>query len=373
MSRDQPLDRLVERGVGEVVGPGVVVGVGHAGVVVAEQVHRRVPDGGDAVLELLHAHLGQVGPHLGRVDRRVEDVARLATGAAHERRCARPRRRSARRCAAPFDASSSGWACTVSRLRGAPEWSTGVDTPPKIPTGHVASGPMRLAGACASHEPPQWCPCATPRPPDALVVGSRGRPARSAVVGASPVLRRRPTALPTGTGADTASSAPRSTFPWTTPRPTATQVSVAVDPGPGARPRSGASGTLVVNFGGPGDAGTETLPLAIGRFPAEIRDRFDIVSFDPRGTGGTRPIDCIDDETTDTLVPRTRRPTTGPSSQRFYAATNTAVDLDAACVARYGDWLAAVGTRNVARDLDRHPHRARRATASTSSATRTGP
>ena len=108
-----------------------------------------------------------------------------------------------------------------------------------------------------------------------------------------------------------------------------------------------------MNFGGPGDAATETLPLAIGRFPAEIRDRFDIVGFDPRGTGGTRAIDCIDDKTTDALVPEDPTPDDPAELERFYAGTNTAVDLVAACVAQSGDWLASVGTRNVARDLDR--------------------
>ena len=112
-------------------------------------------------------------------------------------------------------------------------------------------------------------------------------------------------------------------------------------------------GTLVVNFGGPGDAGTETLPLAVSTFPAEIRDRFDIVSFDPRGTGLTRPIDCIDDRTTDQLEAEDPTPDDVAELERFYAGTNTDVDVNAACIAKYGSWLAAVGTRNVARDLDR--------------------
>jgi len=134
--------------------------------------------------------------------------------------------------------------------------------------------------------------------------------------------------------------------------PDGAQVSVALIRAPARRPAERV-GTLVVNFGGPGDAATETLPLAIGRFPAEIRDRFDIVGFDPRGTGGTRAIDCIDDKTTDALVPEDPTPDDPAELERFYAGTNTAVDLVAACVAQSGDWLASVGTRNVARDLDR--------------------
>jgi pimeloyl-ACP methyl ester carboxylesterase len=112
-------------------------------------------------------------------------------------------------------------------------------------------------------------------------------------------------------------------------------------------------GTLVVNFGGPGDAGTETLPLALAAIPAAVRDRFDIVSFDPRGTGSTRPIDCIDDRTTDLLVTEDPTPDDASELERFYSGTNSAVDVDASCIDRYGPWLAAVGTRNVARDVDR--------------------
>jgi pimeloyl-ACP methyl ester carboxylesterase len=112
-------------------------------------------------------------------------------------------------------------------------------------------------------------------------------------------------------------------------------------------------GTLVVNFGGPGDAGTETLPLALETIPVSIRDRFDIVSFDPRGTGQTRPIDCIDDRTTDQLVTEDPTPDDLGELERFYTGANSQVDVNGACITKYGPWLAAVGTRNVARDVDR--------------------
>ena len=85
------------------------------------------------------------------------------------------------------------------------------------------------------------------------------------------------------------------------------------------------------------------------RDPGPLRHR----GLRPTGHRGTRAIDCIDDETTDTLVPEDPTPDDPAELERFYAGTNTAVDLDAACIAQSGDWLAAVGTRNVARDLDR--------------------
>jgi pimeloyl-ACP methyl ester carboxylesterase len=52
-------------------------------------------------------------------------------------------------------------------------------------------------------------------------------------------------------------------------------------------------GVLLVNPGGPGDSGVDyTLTRAEGQLSAELRSRFDIVGFDPRGVGGSRPVMC---------------------------------------------------------------------------------
>ena len=75
-------------------------------------------------------------------------------------------------------------------------------------------------------------------------------------------------------------------------QPDGEQVGIAVmfSPALGDNPSHRA---LVVNFGGPGDAGTDTLRYFVDELPAEIRNAFDIVSFDPRGVGSSRPIRCI--------------------------------------------------------------------------------
>jgi pimeloyl-ACP methyl ester carboxylesterase len=112
-------------------------------------------------------------------------------------------------------------------------------------------------------------------------------------------------------------------------------------------------GSLVFNFGGPGDAGTETLPDYAAQIPASVRARYDLVSFDPRGTGKSRPVECVDDATADRLNTVDPTPNSEADLRAFYEGTNEPVDVVARCVARNGAWLAQLGSRNVARDLDR--------------------
>ncbi|WP_328402242.1 alpha/beta hydrolase [Nocardia sp. NBC_00403] len=52
-------------------------------------------------------------------------------------------------------------------------------------------------------------------------------------------------------------------------------------------------GSLLFNPGGPAGAGTEDLPLEYPFFPQEIRERFDIVSWDPRGAGKSTSVQCF--------------------------------------------------------------------------------
>jgi pimeloyl-ACP methyl ester carboxylesterase len=112
-------------------------------------------------------------------------------------------------------------------------------------------------------------------------------------------------------------------------------------------------GSLVFNFGGPGDAGSQTLPGYAEQIPDAIRQRYDLVSFDPRGTGKSRPVECIDDATADRLNAVDPTPNSDAELQSFYDGTHEPVDVVARCVARNGAWLAQLGSRNVARDLDR--------------------
>ena len=53
-------------------------------------------------------------------------------------------------------------------------------------------------------------------------------------------------------------------------------------------------GSVLINFGGPGGAGGENLPLLAKEMAANIGPQWNLVSWDPRGTGKTIPFDCGD-------------------------------------------------------------------------------
>ena len=113
-----------------------------------------------------------------------------------------------------------------------------------------------------------------------------------------------------------------------------------------ATDQAGKLGVLLVNPGGPGGSGVEIVQA--GLLPRAITDRFDVIGFDPRGVGGSSGLQCP-------LGPDT--PYSGdpdPGDPADEAATNDAVDRYAlACGQRYRELLPHLGTRNVARDMDR--------------------
>lgn len=104
-------------------------------------------------------------------------------------------------------------------------------------------------------------------------------------------------------------------------------------------------GSLLLNPGGPGYPGIEFAASAAAAWANNpVTGRFDIVGFDPRGTGATVPaVDCFTDaerEVDATAASQLTRPDSPP--------------LVEACADSVGgvDVLAHLGTRDVARDLD---------------------
>jgi pimeloyl-ACP methyl ester carboxylesterase len=110
------------------------------------------------------------------------------------------------------------------------------------------------------------------------------------------------------------------------------------------------AGPLLTNRGGPGADGATLALDATGWFGGEITDNFDVIGWDPRGTGRSEgAVDCIDDAEYDTYF---SAPDITPDDDAGRAALVELAERYAqACVDRV-DILQYVGTNNSARDMD---------------------
>ena len=105
-------------------------------------------------------------------------------------------------------------------------------------------------------------------------------------------------------------------------------------------------GSLVFNPGGPGGSGIEFLRSAVLLMPPEISSRFDLVSFDPRGVGGSTAVDC-DTELDDEIDLLAEGDDAGWDALVVEAEAQTSTCTPETVA--IGPWL---GTNNTARDLD---------------------
>jgi pimeloyl-ACP methyl ester carboxylesterase len=107
-------------------------------------------------------------------------------------------------------------------------------------------------------------------------------------------------------------------------------------------------GILVLNAGGPGDVGLDYPSATIGRMPQELRDRYDIVGFDPRGDGYSAPVTC--DIPTD--VPADVADGFPDADGSIDRTVPFARDLARRCVENVGVALPYINTANTARDIN---------------------
>ena len=109
-------------------------------------------------------------------------------------------------------------------------------------------------------------------------------------------------------------------------------------------------GSLFVNPGGPGDSGVSAVAEQGGALDAITGGRFDIVGWDPRGSGGSTPVSCFASSAErEAFWQGMPVPTTRQDEQRYLAKS---VALAQRCGARNGDLLAHISTADTARDLD---------------------
>ncbi|MFF0463946.1 alpha/beta hydrolase [Streptomyces mexicanus] len=175
----------------------------------------------------------------------------------------------------------------------------------------------------------------------AVVTGLTAAPAVHASPSAKEALRWTPCDDPEQPGAECATlSVP---VDWAHPGGPRLDLAVARRKAtdPGAR-----VGAMVFGPGGPGDSGVERVVRHISRFGPEVRRRFDIVSFDPRGVGASNPVTC-----SGALL--AERPSPELKSQADFDATmayNRRLRAD--CRARTGPVFDHLDTAQTVRDVD---------------------
>lgn len=132
-------------------------------------------------------------------------------------------------------------------------------------------------------------------------------------------------------------------------RPDGPKIEIAVIRLRAAVPRQ-RIGSVFVNPGGPGGSGVDMLRDFAPVVPLQIRARFDLVGFDPRGVLRSTPLRCFRSfgEAIDTL-PGFAFPVTARQEREQQAADRA---LAAACARRGGPILNHMSTADVARDMD---------------------
>ena len=110
-------------------------------------------------------------------------------------------------------------------------------------------------------------------------------------------------------------------------------------------------GSLVVNPGGPGESGVDAAVSLLDTLPPEVRQRFDLVGFDPRGVGSSTPeLRCNSDADTDA---QRADPEVDYSPAGVAHIEDTEKRYVQRCVDKMGkEFLANIGTANVVKDLD---------------------
>ncbi len=103
----------------------------------------------------------------------------------------------------------------------------------------------------------------------------------------------------------------------------------------------------MANPGGPGASGIEFTRAWARGLDSDIRNRFDIVGWDPRGIGASTPLDCH--ENLQALIATDPSPDTEAEWAEVVAENQKMADE---CERESGALLPHLGTKNVARDMD---------------------
>ncbi|KJK38856.1 peptidase [Streptomyces variegatus] len=107
-------------------------------------------------------------------------------------------------------------------------------------------------------------------------------------------------------------------------------------------------GPLLVNPGGPGGSGLTLAGFVASSLPAKVAAQYDVIGFDPRGVGASKPaLDCKPGH----FAPV--RPDSLPTSPATEKANlDRARSFAAACGRKYGHLLPYINTTSAVRDMD---------------------
>jgi len=110
-------------------------------------------------------------------------------------------------------------------------------------------------------------------------------------------------------------------------------------------------GSLVINPGGPGESGVQGAASLLASIPQPVRERFDVVGFDPRGVSSSvPPLWCNSDADNDRLR---AEPEVEYTPEGVAHIEREIKEFVQRCVDKMGtEFLANIGTDSVVRDLD---------------------
>lgn len=114
-----------------------------------------------------------------------------------------------------------------------------------------------------------------------------------------------------------------------------------------AKDKASRVGSLVLNPGGPGASGVEYAGFSPVR--EDVANVFDIVGFDPRGAGGSEPVECLTDLETDDLLSADGSPDTPEELAKLEQVT---AQIAKGCELKSPKISAHVSTESSARDMD---------------------
>lgn len=129
-------------------------------------------------------------------------------------------------------------------------------------------------------------------------------------------------------------------------KPAARTIELALVRLPATKPAE-RQGILLANPGGPGASGIEFTRSWARALDSGIRERFDIIGWDPRGIGASTPLDCH--ENLQALIAADPTPDTEEEWDAMVAENRA---MAAECERESGALLPHLGTKNVARDMD---------------------